>query len=300
MMRYSQLHSEPDFRGAEELENLIPRLETARFEPVYVMGKVLENRLAVVSNKTEQVYCLPTERYHINTNAEVIVPFARVLVESGLDFSGSIREIGGKMTASFVVEHPDYRPTVKGEGFGMVITIRNSYDSELAMSGILDFLRLACTNGMVGLFPEMSWYATHVMSMDEAVTEWGSFLDRILDAPSMLAPLVEQAKSKECKTQDAYKVLLGAGFGSLYAGRIFDQLNGIKATVDGWELYNAGTATFSHAENGQLKLDTQRENLAKCNRLITGDWSKYLADGEKAIQATEDAKKERQAKRNLA
>lgn len=297
----SRMFSQPDFNGPEELESLLPRLETCRFEDVYVMGKKLENRLAVVSNKTGQTYCLPTERYHIVQNQEVIIPFARALVDSGIEnFFGSIREIGGKMFAQVAINQENYRPTVKGESFAMVITLRNSFDSELAMTGELDFVNLACTNGACRLVRDMSWYAIHVMSMDEAVSEWGAFLDKVLDAPAMLAPIIEGAKATELKTSDAYAMLLGAGFGTIHSGWILDQVSGAKSHMTAWELYNAGTATFSHMDDGQLRLEANRDNLAKCNRLLVVEkYEQYLADGQIKIQSITDAKKERQAKKNL-
>ena len=298
----SRMFTEPDFRGVDELEGILPRLETCHFEPVYVLGKPLENRLAVVSDKTGQTYSLPTERYHISQNREVIIPFAKALVDSGIeDFYGSIREVGGKMFASIAINHPSYKPTVKGEAFGMVMTLRNSFDCEMAMSGELDIVRLACSNGMIRLFAESFWYAIHTVSMEEAVSEWGQFLDRVLDAPAMLAPMVENAKSTEIRTSEAEKYLLGAGFGSIHSGWILDQIDGSRQVMTAWDLYNAGTATFSHLDDGQLKLESNRENLAKCNRLLVVEaFEKYLADGSKKLEAIQEAKKERQARRNLA
>jgi hypothetical protein len=300
-MQMSNLFRQPDWRGADELEAILPRLETVRFEPVYVMGEKLENRWAVVSNKSQKTYSLPTEKYEITQNWQVVAPFARAIIDSGVeDFSGSIREIDGKMYAMFKMNSPEYLPVVRGQEFATTFTLTNSYTCQLSMKGLMDVWKLVCTNGMMGMFPEVQFAQDHIMAFDEAVSVWGTFLDKVLGMPVKLNGMIEVAESKEIQTKDALKVLLGAGFGINQANKIYDLIDGTKQVMNGWELYNCGNAVFSHADNGQEKMDRQRDNIAKCNKLLTGDYSRYLDDGTVILKAIDDAKKEKQALKIVA
>jgi len=299
-MRLSGIWSNPDFQGVDELESLLPRLETAAIREFSIDG-VKQERLAVMGTKGNGIaYCYPTKRYKVVQNWEVIAPFAQALVDSGFEnFQGSIREYDGRMLAQISINNPAYYPKVKGEAFAYIITLKNSYNSELAMSGELDAVKLACTNGMIGLFPQFSWEAIHVMTMEEAVGKWSGFLDRILDAPSSLGPIIEKAKSQVIKVKDVKKLLYGAGFGQRHTNKILDGIVTPSLEIDGWQVYNAANGMYSHDDDGAEKLDTQRDNIKRCNKILMGNWSEMTAEGEKIAQAIEDAEKERKAKKNL-
>ena len=290
----------PEIMGVDQLEALLPRLETAHFEPLYINGVKQEGRQAVIGSKSMdgQAYCYPSNRYKIVQNSEVIIPFARALVDSGFEnFSVNIREFDGRMYANFGVNHPTYIKRIVGENYGMRITVFNSYNCQVGFGASLDFVRLICSNGMVGLVPSLNWRAIHVMDMAEAYDRWAGFLDAIQNAPGILTPLIESAKSWEVKTQDALKILYGAGFGKNIAGRMFDRLKGDKPKVDGYTIFNLATEELSHVEGGMEQYETQRDRLAQANKILTCKWEELLADGEKEAQRIEEYEREAEIRR---
>ena len=105
-----------------------------------------------------------SERYKVVNNADVLDPVEKAF--EGLDMTNYKRNIrvvgnGERMYATYTFKNQLTKIPKVGDEVGFTLTAVNSFDRSNRLKFLMGLLRLACTNGMVTLKPEMNISRLH-------------------------------------------------------------------------------------------------------------------------------------------
>jgi hypothetical protein len=266
----SGMWTNPQFKDMGGLVRRMEELEMVHFEPVYRgTGTEVPKKVIVVGDKSDVAYCVPTKKYTIVQNLEVLVPLAIALDRMNVEFSGSILEADGTMYGFFQVGAPI---EVGHETFRSCIEVHNSYNCELSFGGASALTRTLCMNGMIqvaGLCDKVK--QRHMACVSDAVNEWEKAIMANQTSPEKLQVLINDNLAKTILWSQLEAILMATGIGEMNTKRITEDIENlcpeiISLGLNAWTLYCAITGYYSHRQKASIH--TNREGLIKANNLL--------------------------------
>jgi hypothetical protein len=266
----SGMWTNPQFTDMGGMIRRMEDLETVHFEPVCRSnGREVPKKVIVVGDKTDVEYCVPTKKYTIVQNIEVLVPLAVALDKMGVSFSGSILEADGTMYGFIQVGQP---VEVGHETFRSCIEVHNSYNCELSFGGASALTRTMCMNGMIqvaGLCEKVK--QRHMSCVSDAVNEWEKAIMANQTSPEKLQVLIDDNLAKTIMWNQLEAVLMATGIGEMNTKKIMENIDALCPEIpslglNAWTTYNAITAFYSHRQKASIH--TNREGIIKANALL--------------------------------
>lgn len=316
-LRYMGYHiNHPNIHNTQEYMDYMGKLDHVRSQEVFykdLAGNMVEidGQYAIVSNQSNQVYSIVSERYHEIQDVEVFAPFGKVAKELNLQVVGNIYGIGtGRTTGNFVIAHPDYVvPVMKEHDDYMMLggQIGNSHNKDRSVFMKATGVRMICCNyGVWG--DELGEFSfTHLKSGTALEYEYGKFLTDLVKKIPMFADMLQGAISTQVKYEDIIPLGYMIGLSEKVIKTVTDQPEIYERTIktvglNAYTVSNMFTAAITYMDNRQFNMKDIDEYSRNAKRILKGNIDKLVAEGIERKAAIDEANKvklEKQKQRAL-
>lgn len=258
-----------NYENLTQLSESIRELDEAKQYPIQCEGRNTAKFKAIVSDKTDEIFSVVSNRYCIVQSKAVLNSVVSALHRLDLhNVKGEITEQGGRTYCKVML--PRYISEGNSEkdiqlGFLLI----NSYDATHSISLQGFSMRLVCSNGMIGRVTlGTAFIHKHIgevsSSVGQAVSE---IINKVIEHSPILQKQIEKAIADTYADIEQVKgELKTIGFGKRSINEILERLESKGSKVNRWELYNAVTNLYTFKA---LKENSKITNLTKAEKLLT-------------------------------
>ena len=239
--------------------------------PVMVDGKILDNKKAIVRDDTGHVLSVMSKHYVPVSNLKTLESFAEIAEEAGINWNlNSTHTIQHGTKTIIEMTFPNNSINAgkltngKQDTLEMKGYLTNGFDGFNAAKLEIGFVRLICSNGMMGYQADKVMRNVHMGTVNEKLVE--AFRSGISDVIRSSTGFVNQLTKKKFKNKETVKNIIDSSkwLGQRYQEELYNEWKVKKQALTAWVLYNVFTYVITHIM--RTNMSARLQNLSKLNR----------------------------------